>query len=460
MLPPENLRLKQARDRVGSTLRDKIRLDSLLGVGGMAAVYTATHRNSMRVAVKMLHPELSLIEEARTRFVREGYAANRVDHPGAVSVLDDDVTEDGNVFLVMELLVGETLEARKIRLGGALDPADVVAYADQILDVLIAAHEHQIVHRDLKPENLFLTSDGRIKVLDFGLARLLEQSKDARLTASNAGIMGTPAFLPPEQARGRWDDIDGRTDLWALGATMFTLLTGRDVHALSTVSELLIASMTRPAPALLSVASALPAALARVVDTALAFDKSSRFPDARAMQRALREAASQVTSRPGRPVATAPRTPLAAPTLLSASDPRAGQSLDPETKRWSSGGSVAPARSRLALYAGAGGLVAAALLAIVVWQTSRPAKAVAADVTASPPAVAATTLAPTIPTVSPAIAVATAATPSASAPAPAPPASSVKRPGGPPRAPASASAAPSNAGATTGTGDQLLDRRN
>jgi serine/threonine-protein kinase len=458
MLPPENARLKQAQDRVGSSLRDKIRLDSLLGVGGMAAVYTGTHRNAMRVAVKMLHPELSLIEEARTRFVREGYAANRVDHPGAVSVLDDDVTDEGHVFLVMELLVGETLEARKIKLGGALDPAEVVAYADQILDVLIAAHEHQIVHRDLKPENIFLTTEGRIKVLDFGLARLLEQSKDARLTASNAGIMGTPAFLPPEQARGRWEDIDGRTDLWALGATMFTLLTGRDVHAVSTLSELLIASMTHPAPGLLSVAPELPAALARVVDTALAFDKSSRFPDARAMQRALREAAPLVTSVPRRPVFAAPQTPPAAPTLVSASDPRSGQSLspDPETRRWSSGGGVASGRSRLALYAAAGGLVAAAALAILVWQLSRAAPSVAADVTPSAPVVEATARAPTIPTVSPVVAVAAASTPSTSAPAPQP--SSVKRPGAPPRAPAGASTAPSNAGATTG--DQLLDRRN
>ena len=181
MLPPENARLKQAQDRVGSWLRDKIRLDSLLGVGEMAAVDTGTHRNAMRVAGKMPHPELSPIEEARTRFVREGYAANRVDHPGAVSVLDDDVTDEGHVFLVMELLVGETLEARKTRLGGALDPADVVAYADQILDVLIAAHEHQIVHRD-------------------------PRSRRSRCSSSK------PTCRPP---RSRWGTIDCWPAWWA-----------------------------------------------------------------------------------------------------------------------------------------------------------------------------------------------------------------------------------------------------
>src|SRR5215470_12305286 len=103
--------LEQARARVGAVLRGKWRLERLLGVGGMASVYAATHRNGKRGAVKMLHLELSLHEAARARFLREGYVANAVGHPGAVSVLDDDVAEDGSVFLVMELLDGETLEA-------------------------------------------------------------------------------------------------------------------------------------------------------------------------------------------------------------------------------------------------------------------------------------------------------------------------------------------------------------
>src|SRR6266487_1132044 len=95
--------VERARERVGLTLKDKWRLDTLLGVGGMAAVYSATHRNGKRVAIKMLHPELSLNNEVRTRFLREGYVANRVEHPGAVTVLDDEITDDGSVFLVMEL---------------------------------------------------------------------------------------------------------------------------------------------------------------------------------------------------------------------------------------------------------------------------------------------------------------------------------------------------------------------
>src|SRR3954466_8488496 len=113
---------RRARARVGMVLRGKWCLDQLLGVGGMAAVYAATHRNGKRGAVKLLHLQLSLDAEARSRFLQEGYVANRVDHPGTVSVLDDDVTEDGSVFLVMELLEGRTVDALAEERGGRLGP--------------------------------------------------------------------------------------------------------------------------------------------------------------------------------------------------------------------------------------------------------------------------------------------------------------------------------------------------
>src|SRR5579863_8478711 len=109
-----------AHNRVGTTLRDKWHLDALLGIGGMAAVYAATHRNGRRAALKVLHPEVSLDEECRTRFLREGRVANAVGHEGAVEILDDDVTDDGAVFLIMELLEGESLEERCARVGGRL----------------------------------------------------------------------------------------------------------------------------------------------------------------------------------------------------------------------------------------------------------------------------------------------------------------------------------------------------
>ena len=158
---------KRAAARVGSVIKDKWTLDRLIGVGGMAAVYAATHRNKKRAAIKMLHAELSLDSVMKERFLREGYAANSVGQRGAVEVDDDDVTEDGCAFIVMELLDGETLDTRWERKDQRLPPQEVLSLMDQLLETLAAAHAKGIVHRDIKPENLFLTRDGVVKVLDF-----------------------------------------------------------------------------------------------------------------------------------------------------------------------------------------------------------------------------------------------------------------------------------------------------
>src|SRR5580700_7243547 len=159
---PDPDSVSQAQRRVGTVLRGKYHLDRVLGVGGMAVVYAATHRNTKRFAVKMLHPELSIHEDVRTRFLREGYVANSVQHPGAVAVLDDDVAEDGAAFLVMELLDGAPVDAVWEKHGKRVPVAVVVAIGDALLDVLAAAHAKGVVHRDIKPANLFLTSDGRL----------------------------------------------------------------------------------------------------------------------------------------------------------------------------------------------------------------------------------------------------------------------------------------------------------
>jgi len=286
--------VERSRERVGITLKDKWTLDALLGVGGMAAVYSATHRNGMRVAVKMLHPELSLNPEVRTRFLREGYVANRVEHSGAVTVLDDDANDDGAVFLVMELLDGETLAHRFERKARSLGVPQILLIADQVLDVLVAAHEKQIVHRDIKPDNIFLTRSGSVKLLDFGIARLRELSSQSSATRSGS-TMGTPAYMAPEQARARWDEVDGRTDLWAVGATMFKLLTGRVVHVADTLNEQLLAAMTLPAPPIATLVPTAPIPLVEIVDKALAFERENRWPDARQMQQAARSAYRAIT---------------------------------------------------------------------------------------------------------------------------------------------------------------------
>ncbi|MGO9838725.1 MAG: serine/threonine-protein kinase [Polyangiaceae bacterium] len=293
----------RARSRVGSTLRNKWRLDTVLGVGGMATVYAATHRNGSRAAVKVLHAELSMNAQVRTRFLREGYVANSVGHDGAVRVIDDDTSDDGSLFLVTELLDGETLEERRLRSDGQMPEEDVLSVSDQLLDVLVAAHAKGIVHRDLKPENIFLTRAGQVKVLDFGIARLRELSTASTATKSGS-TMGTPAYMAPEQARGLWAEVDARSDLWAVGATMFTLLSGHLVHEGRTTNEHLLSAMTQPAPPLASVLPRVGGAVAHLVDRALAFEKGKRWPDAARMQEAVRHA---YHDRQGKPITTSPR---------------------------------------------------------------------------------------------------------------------------------------------------------
>jgi serine/threonine protein kinase len=303
-LPGRDPISERALARLGSLLNDKWTLDSLLGVGGMAAVYAATHRNGKRVAVKMLHPELSHNEEVRKRFLQEGYAANTVQHEGAVSVLDDDVAPDGCAFLVMELLEGRTLEEHWQQMGCRLPVPEVLALTDQLLDVLAEAHAKSVVHRDIKPENLFLTRAGALKVLDFGIARVLEVERGRPSSTRVGMVMGTPAFMAPEQARGRWHEVDGRTDLWAVGATMFTLLTGRTVHEAPSEQEQIISSATRRAPHLADRDPTVPATVSAIVDRALSFDQVERWADARSMQDAVRVARGAFGGQPIPPFAS------------------------------------------------------------------------------------------------------------------------------------------------------------
>ncbi len=265
--------------RVGKLLSGKWKLDRLLGEGGMATVYAATHRNGATAAIKILHPEFARRVEARARFLREAYIANKAGK-GAVAVLDDDVDDDGSPYLVMELLRGEPVDLRAKREGGRLPVDQVLWIACQTLATLETAHAAGIVHRDLKPENLFWTADDRIKVLDFGIARL----RDATNTeATRTGmIMGTPSFMAPEQAVGSMSEIDPRTDIWSVGAIMFNLLTGHDVHEGG--GNPVVTAATRHARSITSVDPDLPAPVARIVDRALAFKRNGRYPTARAMR--------------------------------------------------------------------------------------------------------------------------------------------------------------------------------
>jgi tRNA A-37 threonylcarbamoyl transferase component Bud32 len=280
----------RARGRLGTVLRGKYRLDSVIGVGGMAVVYKATHRNQAEFAVKMLHPELSLNDNIRSRFLREGYAANSVKHSGVVLVVDDDVAEDGAAFLVMELLSGLTADEAWTALGGRIPLAAACALAVELLDVLAAAHEKGIVHRDIKPANIFLTRDGVLKVLDFGIARVRDSMAGNSQATGTGMLLGTPAFMAPEQVIGKPSDIDARVDLWATGATIFNLVSGQMVHEADTGPMLMVKLATQPPRALHDVQPDAPPVIAAAVDRALAFDKNQRWQTAGEMEAALRAA--------------------------------------------------------------------------------------------------------------------------------------------------------------------------
>jgi serine/threonine-protein kinase len=249
----------------------------------MAAVYAATHRNGMRVAIKLLHPEMSRTADIRRRFVREGIIANRVNHPGVVRIVDDDVDDADHAFLVMELLEGRTLDAEWEAAGGRLTPERVRDLVLQLLDVLVAIHGEGIVHRDIKPDNVFLTQGGGLKVLDLGIARVLESR-----TVTKVGVlMGTPGFVAPEQALGDAHRIDARTDLFSVGAMMFALLTGEVIHPGETAMVQMVLAASQQARSVLDVSPEVPAALANVVDVALSFDKTKRWDSAAQMKTAL-----------------------------------------------------------------------------------------------------------------------------------------------------------------------------
>ncbi len=309
---------------IGTVLHDKWHIDAKIARGGVATVYRATHRQGQVAAIKIMHPEYARNEEVRKRFLREGYAANKVGHRGVVRVLDDDITSDGSAYIVMELLHrGELLEDKRIRLGGRMAIPEAVEVCHQVLDVLAVAHDKGIIHRDIKPENIFVLDDGTVKVLDFGIAHLKELARQQEATATGM-LLGTPEYMSPEQVLGKRGHIDAQTDVYAVGATLFTLLSDESVHVHENLNALLIATASRQARSLASVAyKELPRALITIVDKALALEKPRRWESARAMQTALREvvpsqSSSSQPSRSSPEQRAAKPEPLSSPTLKNA----------------------------------------------------------------------------------------------------------------------------------------------
>ena len=269
----------------------------LLATGGMGEVYLARHRElGSEVALKLL-PALPLdqLVAVRERFVREARLTAQVKHPGVVQVLASDVTGD-RPYLVLELVRGQTLRQRL--LNAAVPIAEAARIAAATADVLAAAHAHGVFHRDIKPDNVMLEPDGTVRVLDFGIARAVQD--DAPITRTGE-IVGTPEYMAPEQLLDGPDAIDARTDVHALGVLAYELLTGRSpFHGANLFQTLkLVEALVPPPPS--SLRAEVPAALDRAVLRALEKQPDDRFASAAAFASALRAAVPElVPNEPAR----------------------------------------------------------------------------------------------------------------------------------------------------------------
>jgi serine/threonine-protein kinase len=324
---------------VGSIVADTYRITSQLGVGGMGAVFAAEHLRlpGKHVAIKVLHNTMATAE-ILLRFRREAEIASRIGHPNIVEVLDFNTLPSGEPFLVMELLTGESLAARLRR--GRLPEKTALDIARQIGSALDAAHRMDVVHRDLKPDNVFLCPrdvDGElrdhVKVLDFGISKIRNA---ATVLTQDAAILGTPFYMSPEQASGKNQEIDGRTDIFALGAIVFEMLTGVTAFPGESVPAVIFQVVFQPHPSLANLAPTANPKVVAAVDRALAKEPAARFQTMAAFVEALT----------GRPLMNTARLTQGeagtAPTMAASGGALAGTAVAPVANAALSATSVAP----------------------------------------------------------------------------------------------------------------------
>jgi formylglycine-generating enzyme required for sulfatase activity len=265
-----------------------------LGAGGMGEVYRARDRRLDRdVAVKVLPEAVSNDARALARFEKEAKAVAALSHPNILAIHDFG-SQEGLAFAVMELLVGETLRDR-LNLG-RIPQRQAVDLASQIAKGLVAAHEKGVVHRDLKPENIFLTKDGHLKILDFGLAKRVENVGSAGEDLSTStwagqtdpgGVVGTVGYMSPEQVRGL--PVDHRTDIFSFGAVLYEMLSGRRAFKKETAADTISAILKEEPPELSGSDAKVPPALEGVVRHCLEKDRDHRFQSVRDVAFALAE---------------------------------------------------------------------------------------------------------------------------------------------------------------------------
>ncbi|MGZ3421519.1 MAG: serine/threonine-protein kinase [Polyangiales bacterium] len=274
-------RWRSALKRVDAMFSDKWRLERLLGIGGMGAVYEARHRNGSRAAIKVLHPDVACSAHERERFRREAYVANRVEHPAVVRVLDDGVS-DGEPYLVMELVDGEPLDALS---ANPLGESELLDVAEQVLDALVVAHARGVIHRDIKPQNLLLDRSRRVRILDFGLAHMMDEP--TTVPGADVGtIAGTIDYMAPEQIAG--ESATPRSDLYSLGVMLFRLVSGEHLHEGSNVVDQMRRIVCEPPRSLSTVNRRLDPNLVALVDRATSPSVAERWPNAEQMRREVR----------------------------------------------------------------------------------------------------------------------------------------------------------------------------
>ncbi|MEJ7596686.1 MAG: serine/threonine-protein kinase [Kofleriaceae bacterium] len=300
------------------------RIVSELGQGGMGIVYRAEHVQLGRpVAIKMLLPALSNDAAIVQRFFNEARAASAIDHPGIVEIIDFGYAE-GRAFLVMALLKGESLEHRLQR--GPLPPLEGATIVAQMVAALAAAHARGIVHRDLKPDNIFLVPNElmpngvQVKLLDFGIAKLAGE-RNAEFKTQTGMLIGTPAYMSPEQCMGK-SDLDHRTDLYSVGCILFHVLCGRPPFVGEGGTGMMIAAHLRdPAPHPRSLVASVPEPLAAIVMRLLEKDPAARYQTATELRQALVHAgASSPTTLPGHPIDPVGQTVASMPPVVRTRD--------------------------------------------------------------------------------------------------------------------------------------------
>ena len=298
----------------GVTLAGKYRLDALLGSGTFGAVYRARHLElDHEVAVKVLRSVMSADPEALSRFRSEGAAACRLSHPSAVAVHDSGVTGGDVAYLVMELLSGVSLD-RELSECGKLAPRRCAEILLPVLDVLAEAHDAGLIHRDVKPGNVFLhrARDREVvKVLDFGIAKLMGETATSQQLTRDGLLVGTPTYMAPERLNNQ--DYDGRSDVYSVGVMLFLMLTGRLPYVAQggDLIALVFQHIKQPVPSVREHAPEVPAEVEAVVTRALAKRPEER-PDARALARQLAAAVGLAAGEEATAARSAP-VPAAAP---------------------------------------------------------------------------------------------------------------------------------------------------